>query len=494
MDERSISVMVITAVKLLPNSLKKVCSLLFLLLLSIGHIQAQTESAEVWMIDLDGAIGPASADFLVRGLEQAEEAQAELAVIRLNTPGGLDASMRDIISAILSSPVPVATWVAPSGSRAASAGTYITYASHFAAMAPATNIGSSTPVNLGGGGGSPFPAPEENPLTEQEEESGDENDSQDGSQDESGESSGEAGSSSTPASAMERKIINDAVAYIRGLAELRGRNADWAERSVREAANLSASDALTENVIDLVAGNLNELLTALDGRSVEISGQTRTLETAGAEVTNLEPDWRHEFLSVITNPNIAYILMMIGVYGLILEFYNPGMGLPGVTGIICLLLAGFAMQMLPISYAGLALMAVGIALMVFEVFSPSFGVFGIGGLIAFVLGSIMLMDTDVPGYQISMPLIAAMATASGGVVLLILGALVRARQQGLVSGVNTLVGQQAVAMEDFEGRGRVKASGEIWKAVCETPVSRDERLVITQVDGLTLSVRKSGDP
>ena len=304
--------------------------ILFLLFV-VFPVKAQ----DVWLVELQGAIGPASADFVIRSLENAAEENAELVVLRIDTPGGLDLAMRDIIRSILASEVPVAGWVAPGGARAASAGTYIMYASHFAAMAQATNIGSSTPVNIGGDGGSPFPIPT---MPEQPDSADD--DQPEGSAPET-----------LPGTAMERKVLNDAVAYIRGLAELRGRNAEWAEQTVVEAANLPASEALGLNVIDLMADDIDGMLSQLHGRSTTIDGQTVTLSLSEPNVITIEPDWRHEFLAMITDPNVAYILLMIGIYGLILEFYNPGMGLPGITGVICLLLGAFALQMLPINYA-----------------------------------------------------------------------------------------------------------------------------------------------
>lgn len=435
--------------------------------LTYSQTPAATAAARVWLLELNGPIGPASADYIVRALQGAAQAGAELVVIRMDTPGGLDMAMRDIISSIIASPVPVVTWTAPGGARAASAGTYITLASHFAAMAPATNIGSSTPVSLGGGG-SPFPFPE--PGNE--------------------ESDAETPDTAAAGSAMDRKVINDAVAYIRGLAELRGRNVEWAEATVREAANLSSAEALAQNVIDFIARDLDELLRQLDGQTTTIAGQERSLSLANPDIVNMPPDWRHEFLSVITNPNVAYILLMIGIYGLILEFYNPGMGLPGITGIICLLVAGFALQMLPINYAGLSLLLVGIALIVVEVFSPSFGVFGIGGLVAFLLGSIMLMDTELPGYQISLSLIAAFTVATGLLVLLILGALIKARRQKVTTGTEAMLGMEAIALDDFEHRGHVFAHSEHWTAESDSPVRKGDRLQITHIDGLILKVRK----
>lgn len=418
-------------------------------LLSIGTtLTAQPSSAppQVWLTDLDGAVGPASSDHIQRTLERAAEADVALLVLRMNTPGGLDSAMRDIVSAILDSPVPVATWVAPAGARAASAGAYITAASHIAAMSPATNIGSSTPVSLS-----------------------------------------EAGSTG---SASEQKAVNDAIAYLQGLQELRGRNVEWAQQTVADAANLTASDALAQGVVDVIADDLDELLQAVNGLAVDTARGTLTLDTADAGITLIETDWRHDFLNVITNPNIAYILLMIGIYGLILEFYNPGLGLPGITGVICLLVGAYALQMLPISYAGLALMAVGVGLIVFEMISPSFGVFGLGGLAAFVLGSVMLMDTDSAAWQISLPLIAAVAVATGAMIILVLGAALKARQQPVVIGDAALARMTAVAVEDFEQQGHVQVSGEIWTAHTGAPVRKGDRLRIDQVNGLILHVSR----
>lgn len=431
-----------------------------------------TRAQEVWEVPLEGAIGPASADFVIRSLDDAAEAGAALVVLRIDTPGGLDLAMRDIIRSILASPVPVAGWVAPGGARAASAGTYIMYASHFAAMANATNIGSSTPVSLGGGGESPLPIPDTTAP-----------DSPDNDSD-----TDDSNTVSQPGTAMERKVINDAVAYIRGLAELRGRNSDWAEETVITAANLPASEALTLNVIDFIAQDMDELLRQIDGHTTMINNTEVRLALDQPTVIQVEPDWRHEFLAIITNPNVAYILLMIGVYGLILEFYNPGMGLPGIVGVICLLLGAFALQMLPINYAGLALIIVGIGLMAAEAFSPSFGILGFGGLVAFVLGSVMLMDTELAAYRISISIIAAFAVASAGVFLFTLGALIKARRQRVVFGPEAMVGETAIALEDFSESGRVRAFSEVWRARSDSPVIKGNKLRVTGIDGLTLQV------
>ena len=437
----------------------------------------------VRVVELEGAIGPASADYFMRALERGAEDGIDLLVLRLDTPGGLDKSMRDMIKAILASPVPVATYVAPNGSRAASAGTYIMYASHVAAMAPATNIGSSTPVNLGGEG-SPLPIPTAPQPPADEEAPAD------------GESGGEdapAGETETErpsGSAMDRKVVNDAVSYIKGLAELRGRNADWAEATVRDASNLTASEALEMNVIDLVAESLTELLEAVDGRTVNAGGVDVTISSSNAHIEFIVPDWRYELLGILTDPNVALILLMIGFYGIVLEFYSPGIGVGAVTGIICLLLGAFALQMLPINYAGLALIIVGIALLVTEAFSPSFGVFGVGGVIAFVVGAIILMDTDLPAYQISKPVIAGVAAVSVGVMVFVLGAAVRARRAKSASGKESMVGGRAEVVEDFQGKGRVRAFGEIWQAEGDPDVvfEKDRRVTITGFDGLTVQV------
>lgn len=450
-------------------------------------------AADVWVLEIDGAIGPASADYFIRSLEDAAEEGADLVVLRLDTPGGLDKSMRDMIKVLLASEVPVATYVSPNGARAASAGTYLMYASHIAAMAPATNIGSSTPVSIGGGG-SPFPMPQapQPPQPAGDPAEGSQDGEAEGTDDAASAGEEEQGGEAEPLSgtAMERKVVNDAVAYIRGIAELRGRNADWAERTVREAANLPASEALERNVIDLVAANLDELLAALDGRVVEVEGRGEvTLDTKSLQITRVEPDWRYELLGVITDPNVAYILLMIGIYGLIFEFYNPGTGVGGVVGVICLLLGAYALQMLPVNYAGLALIVVGICLLAAEAFSPSFGVLGIGGIAAFIIGSVILFDAELPGYRLSIPVIVAVAATTGGLLVFALGAALKARRSAVVSGSEAIVGAEAVALEDFaDGAGRVRALGEVWRARSGTDVKEGERMKVAQRDGFDLTV------
>ena len=431
------------------------------------------QAAEAWLLDIDGAIGPATTDYVVRGIEGAAENGASLVILRLDTPGGLDLAMRDIIKSILSSPVPVVTWVTPKGARAASAGTYILYASHVAAMSPATNLGSATPVQIGAPELPSWKPPAEEGEKEKTDAKGD-----------GGEDS--ETKSPAPGTAMERKVLNDAIAYIRGLAKLRGRNAEWAESAVRDAANLPSEEALEKQVIDLVATDLDDLLKQLDGRELSVGNGNVTLATADLTLHEVVPDWRNKFLATITDPNIAYILMLIGVYGLILEFYNPGGVVPGVIGGICLLLALYALQVLPVSYAGLGLILLGVVLMVAEALVPSFGILGFGGITAFVIGSVILMDTTLPAFKIALPIIAAVTVVSAGILILVLGMALRAQKQVMVSGSDLYVGEPVTAVADFADRGQVKLGGEIWKAQTTRPVQQGERLWVERVDGLTL--------
>lgn len=436
------------------------------------------------LLTIQDAIGPATADYLVRGIERAQDSGSALVVIEMDTPGGLDTSMRSIIQAILDSSVPVATFVYPQGARAASAGTYILYASHVAAMAPATNLGAATPVAIGG---SASPAPATSPA---EPENG-QADQGDGGDDETAPSAGsddEPAAAPEPGSTMERKAINDAVAYIRSLAERHGRNADWAERAVRASESLSARQALAANVIDVIASDPADLLEQIDGREVEVRGETVTLDTAGLIYERVEPDWRTRLLSVISNPTVAYMLMLLGIYGLIFEGYNPGAILPGVVGAIALLLALFSFQVLPVNYAGLALIALGVILMIAEVMAPSFGALGIGGIIAFVFGSLILIDTDVPGFSRPTGLIATLATVAGAGLLGLVWVAVRARAQPVVSGVEQLTKMTAQALADFDREGPVWVHGERWNALSPTPVTKGQKLIVTKVDGLLLHV------
>ncbi len=421
------------------------------------------------MIEIKDAIGPATSDFFVRSLAEAKSRGAPLFIVQMDTPGGLDSAMRDMIQAIIASPVPVVMYVAPSGARAASAGTYLLYASHVAAMAPATNLGAATPVQIGG---SPPPSTPEPKSDEKEDD----------------EDSKESSPGELPGTAAERKAINDSIAYIRGLAELRGRNAEWAESAVRSAASLSARAALEQNVIDVVAEDIDDLMQQIDGRTVKVSTGQIQLATSGLGIERIEIDWRTQLLSVITNPNVAYLLMLIGVYGLLLEGYNPGAILPGVVGGICLLLALYAFQVLSVNYAGLALMVLGVSLIIAEAFAPSFGALGLGGIIAFVIGSVILMDSEVPGFQIARSLIGGIAAAGGIAMLGMVMYFARSRRRPVATGVEQILSTRVVALSDFEREGRVRMHGEIWNAISSAPVREGQVLRVTAVDGLVLHV------
>lgn len=421
------------------------------------------------VLDIDGPIGPATSDYVVRGLAQAAKQGAGVVVLRMDTPGGLDTSMRDIVRAVLASPVPVAAFVAPSGARAASAGTYITYASHVAAMAPGTNLGAATPVQIGGGSGEE-PRPEAGKPA-------DKNDGQE-----------------TPAKppGLADKAKNDASAYIRGLAQLRGRNVAWAEKAVGEAASLSAEEALAQNVVDLLANDVAELLAKIDGREVSVNGQTVRLSTAGADIASIAPDWRTELLSVITNPNVAYILMLIGIYGLLFEFYSPGLAGPGIVGAISLLLALYAFQALPVNYVGVALILLGVALMVAEAFVPSFGVLGLGGITALVVGSIMLMEEDAPGFTIAWELIGLVALLGGGLFTILLAVAVRARRRAVVSGKEGMIGTTGPVLTWAGHEGTVRVHGEVWSARARRASSPGHHIRVVDLDGLTVVVEPEG--
>jgi membrane-bound serine protease (ClpP class) len=411
-------------------------------------------------LTIDDVIGPATDDYVRRALETAANERAELVVIRIDTPGGLDSAMREIIKNITNSAVPVASFVFPTGARAASAGTYILYASHIAAMAPGTNLGAATPVQIGGI--SP-PGPKGMPKKD---------------------SPGEEKEAST----KKQKVINDAVAYIRSLAELHGRNQDWAEKAVREAASLPASEALSMQVIDIIATGIPDLLQQVDGHEVLVLGHKRSLHVAGLPVREIAPDWRTRLLSVITNPNVAYILMLIGIYGLILEFSNPGAIVPGTVGAIALLLALYAFQLLPINYAGMGLILLGVALMVGEAFEPSFGILGIGGVVAFVFGSIILIDTEAPGFGIDISVIITFALLSALIFIFVIGMAMKARRKKVVSGLEELLGGEATVINDFDQQGTVSIHSEHWQARSKTPLNSGQLVKVTGIKGLILEV------
>lgn len=438
--------------------------------------QPERASRDVVLLTVDGPISPASADYVVRGMHRAAKHGAQAVVLRIDTPGGLDTSMRTIVKEILASPVPVVVFVAPGGARAASAGTFILYAAHVAAMAPATNLGAASPVRIGAAPGAEPARPA--------------GDAPAGARD--GEKGGTAPASGDT---LTRKITHDAAAYIRSLAQLRGRNADWGEQAVREAVSISARDALDLGVIDLMAENVPDLMRRLDGRKVTVQDTQRVFATADAATIEVNPDWRSELLAVVANPGVALILMMIGIYGLIFEFSNPGFIVPGVVGAICLLLAFYAFQLLPINHAGVALILLGTGFLVAEAFAPSFGVLGIGGLVALVIGAVILVDPEVAGaYAVPVELIVAIAVAGAALLFATVVLAMRARRRPVASGREDMIGACGEAIEDCEREGWARVHGENWRVTSTAALARGQKVRVVAVDGLTLRVEPTTEP
>ena len=437
-------------------------------ILAISAVSARADG-NVVVIEIEGGIGVATAEFVLDGILHAESSDAKLIIIEMDTPGGLMAPMRDIVQGILGSSVPVATYVTPAGARADSAGLYILLASHVAVMTPTTHLGAATPVSLTGDDATP-------------NESGDE------------ESDDDAELVPPSGTAMERKVLNDAIAYIRSLAERYDRNAEWAEKAVRDAATLTAREALEQNVVDFVAKNRAELLRLVDGYEVEVNAEAVTLATSNVVIEEYEANWRIKILSAIANPEIVLLLGLIGLYGLMYEGWNPGAIVPGVVGIICLLLAAYALQVLPVNYAGLALIIVGLALMTAEAFAPSFGALGLGGIAAFVFGAIMMFDSGVPGFGISIAFVLVLASVFALLFIWLINYLLKLRRRGAVSGVDSIIGGIGTAMQDFTGEGKVWLEGEAWTARSKAAIEKDQEVVVRAIDGLILEVEPKAEP
>ena len=424
--------------------------LLFLLFIMVLPLFSATST--IVKLNVKGAVGPATSNYLKDGISFATSQNAQIIVIELDTPGGLSTSMREMIQEILNSPIPIVTYVSPKGARAASAGTYLLYASHIAAMAPGTNLGAATPINL-------MPSPK---ISD---------------------------SNSSGISTLEKKVINDSAAYIKSLAELNDRNASWAQEAVREAKSISAEDALKFGVIDLMARDTKELLIKLDGRVVNVSDQNVTLKTEGAIMHNFEPDWKTRFLSIITNPNIAYIFLLIAIYGVFFELMNPGAIIPGVIGLISGIVASYSLNMIPFNYAGLLLIVLGISFMVAEVFISGFGILGIGGVVAFGFGSLLLFDTDALGSDISLSLIIAFSLVSLAFFILVMRFFVKSRSKKVVTGAEEMLRAAAEVIESNESGYLVRCHGETWSARSKEKLTVGQRVQVVELSGLILKIK-----
>ena len=465
-------------------------ALFFVAAVLVG-LSARAQAPTVGVLTIEGAIGPATAAYIERGLGVAAEDGHAAVILEIDTPGGLSTSMRDIVEAILGSDVPVLGYVAPQGAQAASAGAYILMATHVAAMAPATNVGAATPVQMGGGGPLPGGDGPDDGGSGEDADGGEGG----GGGGENAEDGGDSGGSGAPADATTAKAVNDAVAYFRSLAELRDRNADWAERAVREAASLSASAALEENVIEVVAADRAELLAFADGREVELAGdRVTTIDVAEARTAEVSTNWQERLLAVLANPNVAYILMLVGIYGIIFELANPGTIGSGVIGAISLLLGLFALNLLPIDYAGVGLILLGVVLMVGEALTPSVGVLGIGGVIAFILGSVLLIDTDAPGFALSPWVIGGVTASTAGLLMGVLTLAIKAHRGPVVSGAEGLEGQIGRVVAWQGDRGTLHVAGENWHAVGPSDLAPGAPARVERREGLTLSVAAVDQP
>lgn len=432
--------------------MKKMMSYLLLLLCFVSSLCFAQNNAVI--LSIDGPIGPATQDYIHRGISYAKDTHANAIIIEMNTPGGLETSTRGINEAIIASSIPVITYVAPAGARAASAGTYIMYASHVAAMAPGTNVGAASPVSMG-------------PDASKEK--------------------------SDKPSTMDKKIMNDSIAYIKSLAQLRDRNIDWATKAVREAHSISAMEAKRLNVINFIADDVNDVLQKASGMKVKIEKNLVTLDLKTDSTERFEPDWRYKILSFVTDPSITYILILIAMYGLFFELSNPGLLLPGVAGLISLLLVLYAFQIMPLNFVGLALLLIGIAFLIAEVYVSSFGALGIGGAIAFIIGSIMLFDVNEPNYQLATSLIVLMSAITLTFFLMVISLAIRSHKRAVVTGREALIGSDGVVISVMNEQIIVRVQGEIWEARSTEMLDIGQPIRVVGVSGLLLRVIGKGE-
>lgn len=420
--------------------MSRLLSILFSLALT-----AECFAVEVHLITIEGTINPVTSQFLVDAIDRAEKAEAEALIVRLDTPGGLMASTRTMVKRMLTARVPIVVYVAPSGARAGSAGVFITLAGHIAAMAPGTNIGAAHPVNMGG----------------------------------------------EMDSTMNKKVTNDAVAFIRSIAEQRGKDPEWAEAAVRESVSITDRDALEKGVADVVASDIDDLLSQINGMKVQLPEKEKTISTESYELIVKEMTWRERFLDKISDPNIAYILLMLGFYGLLFELYNPGAILPGIIGGICLILAFFALQTLPVNYAGLLLIIFSIILFVLEIKVTSYGVLTIGGIVSLILGSIMLYKgVDIPEIRVSWNVLIPVVVVTALFFIVVISFGVRAQRRSPDYGREALIGKEAQAVEPLNPEGLVRIEGELWLAIADEKVRKGERLIVKKVQGMRLYVSR----
>ena len=440
--------------------------LLGLVLVTTAFVQclAQQENP-IYLINIDAAIGPASHDYLQQSMREAHTNNAHLIIIHLDTPGGLVSSMREMTQEILNSDIPTVVYVSPSGSNAASAGAFIVYSAHIASMAPGTNIGAASPVSLGSD--SPMP---KDPTSDAATDNTDE-------------------SAASQLSTAQKKAIEDLSAYMRSLADTNNRNSQLGVEMITKGSSFSAQEALQQKIVNFISTDLKQLVNQLNGYEVTVKNKTITLNTTEKPIIFSRPSWRYDFLSIITNPNITYVLLIAGIYGILFELYSPGSLFPGILGVICLILSGYGLHLLPINYAGLFLVILGVVMIVAETFVTSYGILGIGGFIAFVIGSIFLLDTLYPVYSVSRVVIGIMAVLTASILSIITNFVFGSLRRPHITGGDGMVGKTAYTLSSFDEYGQVECEGCIYSASTKTPLKAKQKVIVTEVNGIKLSVK-----